>query len=276
MNKLFNLQLSGFLGTPPLWKDKNVCGIKQFDPGFSFSTEGLDVSEKIPSLEKNFVLGKRAERFFELGIDLSEEYRMLASNIQINRNKITLGELDFILENKEKKIFHVELVYKFYLFDPSLPVEKERWIGPNRKDSLMRKIKRLKQNQFPLIFEPETREFLKTFQIIPEDILQEVCFKANLFLPRHYLPEQIEFINPDCICGYWITFAEFSSEEFSEFEFITPKKQDWPVDPKQGRNWKSHSEILSEIEMFFKQKRTPLVWVKKKRNIFEKIFVVWW
>lgn len=276
MDKKVELQFLGFLTTPPLWKEESVFGIPQFDPIFSFSTEDLNISQKIPSLRENFVLGKRVERFFELGIDLSEEYRMIASNIQISRKKITLGELDFILQNNKKKLFHVELVYKFYLYDPTIPEEIERWIGPNRKDSLMRKIKRLKENQLPLIFEPETKEYLNTLNIQPEDLQQEVCFKANLFLPKNYSTKELEFINPDCICGYWITFSEFSSEEFASFNFITPTKQNWPIAPENGENWMSHSEIIFEIRGFFDQQRTPLVWVKKENNIFERIFVVWW
>ena len=38
------------------------------------------------------------------------------------------------------KILHLELVYKFYLYDKNLgEKEIERWIGPNRSDSLLEK-----------------------------------------------------------------------------------------------------------------------------------------
>jgi hypothetical protein len=65
----------------------------------------------------------------------------LYENIQVIEDKKTIGEIDFIIEDKNtKQVIHMELAYKFYLFDPSISSEPiNNWIGPNRDDSLQEK-----------------------------------------------------------------------------------------------------------------------------------------
>src|SRR5690606_12766576 len=135
------LHFQGFLDTPPLWFKNELFNLQQFE----FPQASLLSKETIlagsPSLLTNFVLGKRSESFFELALTHSEGFQVIAQNIQIQREKITLGEIDFLIEDcTGNRQFHVELVCKFYLYDPSLDRELDRWIGPNRKDSLLQKI----------------------------------------------------------------------------------------------------------------------------------------
>ena len=48
--------------------------------------------------------------------------------------------------------FHLEYSYKFYLFDHKLEQPFINcWIGPNKKDGLNQKLKKLKENQLPLL-----------------------------------------------------------------------------------------------------------------------------
>jgi hypothetical protein len=47
----------------------------------------------------------------------------LYENIQVIEDKKTIGEIDFIIEDKNtKQVIHMELAYKFYL-DPSISSE---------------------------------------------------------------------------------------------------------------------------------------------------------
>ncbi|HSP11054.1 MAG TPA: DUF1853 family protein, partial [Salegentibacter sp.] len=98
MEDRVNKQLLGYLHTPPLWRGE-LLGLKQFDPSKTLPRELPDPEKAIPSLSSNFVLGKRMESFFELLIQNSVRYKRLANNIQISRDKITLGELDFLLKD---------------------------------------------------------------------------------------------------------------------------------------------------------------------------------
>lgn len=275
-NNLLN-QLEGFLLTPPLWNGQGFAGLTQFQVPPVELTDDFSIVSQIPSITQNFVLGKRMESFLELAVKLSDRYRLIGSNLQIEKEKITLGEIDFLVEDLEQIIvLHIEMVYKFYVYDPSIPNELHRWIGPNRKDSLLQKIDKLKKKQLPLLFKPETEDTLKKMNISSKNIQQEVCFKANLFIPRELKKSSLNYVNKDCIAGIYINIQDFSAEEFSAFQFYSPKKQEWPVDPKYNQTWFTYSEILPVINIFLEQKRSPLLWVRKSSKTFERLFVVWW
>ncbi|TDN89293.1 hypothetical protein DET49_10638 [Salegentibacter sp. 24] len=269
-------QFQGFLKTPPLW-DHHFQELIQFNLPEPDNFSPTNLEKCLPSLAKNFVMGKRVERFFEWIIQQDSGYKLLAQNIQINRDNITQGELDFLIRDLiNRQNIHVEMVYKFYLYDPSFNSEINRWIGPNRKDSLLQKTEKLKQKQFPLLFKAETKNLLNSLDINSEKIIQRTCFKANLFIPRQFRDKYFAYINNRCIAGIWLYFEDFNSTEYNGYQFYAPKKQDWPILPKDGETWFSHSEIISQIQSLFQKNRAPLIWVKKPGNIFERIFVVWW
>ncbi|MGM0933897.1 MAG: DUF1853 family protein [Bacteroidota bacterium] len=269
-------QLLGFLHTPPLWRGE-LLGLKQFDPGETMPQEIPDPKKEIPSLASNFVLGKRMESFFELLIQNNNRYKLLANNIQISREKITLGELDFLLKDLHtNQNIHLELVYKFYVYDPSISSEEARWIGPNRKDSFLQKMEKLKQKQFPLLNKPETMDFLKTLELTPEDLIQQTYFKAKLFLPCRFQQHKFPKLNKECIAGYYLSFKEFDSINYNNFKYYAPPKQDWPVAPEFGIDWVSFSEIKEQIQSSFDKKKSPLIWMKRSETVFEAFFVLWW
>ena len=277
MDKRLELQFQGFLATPPLWFKNDLFDLPQFE----FPRAPLLSKETIlagsPSLLTNFVLGKRAESFFDLALTHSDRFQVIAQNIQIQREKITLGEIDFLIEDSiNNRQLHVELVCKFYVYDPSFENELERWIGPNRKDTLLQKTEKLKQKQLPLLYKPETEPYLSELNLQSENIQQEVCFKANLFIPKNLKNKEFEHINHQCISGFWIHFKEFTETDYGRFEFLAPKKQDWSIDPKYGENWVSYSEIKESIGEIILQKKSPLLWIRKNRRQFERAFIVWW
>lgn len=276
MQNRVNKQLLGYLHTPPLWRGE-LLGIKQFEPEIPLQQDLPDPEKAIPSLSSNFVLGKRMESFFELLIKNSNRYKLLANNIQISREKITLGELDFLLKDLHaNQNIHLELVYKFYVYDPSFSSEEARWIGPNRKDSFLQKMEKLNQKQFPLLHQSETRNFLKTLELNPDNLIQQTYFKAKLFLPRAFEQNKIPKINRECIAGYYLSFQEFDSGNYKDFKYLAPSKQDWPIAPKFGEDWVSFSEIKDKIQSSFGRKKSPLIWMKRSETEFTAFFVVWW
>lgn len=265
----------GFWNTPPLWKGEKLYGLEQFDlPEIEIDKEFISEinATYIPA---GLRLGKQVEEFFQQGIGQSEDFEVLASNEQIIRNKITVGEIDFILKNG-KRIFHTELVYKFYLYDPDFDQEAERWIGPNRNDSLLLKTEKLQEKQLPLLLRSETAELLENLDLSSSDIEQKVCFKANLFLPRNMSGKKISLVNPDCIAGYWISHFEFTQEHFDKCYLYIPDKSEWPASPEHNQKWYYYFEIKEQVEELLEQMKSPLIWMKKDNGVYERFFVVWW
>ena len=242
------LQLQGFLETPQLNLDHESYSFQQYKLQNHFIPQNLKTDLK---LSPTAILGKRAESFFHYCVTHFSEEEIIAYNVQIEKNKITVGELDFLLKNPfSGKISHVELVYKFYLYDPSIGENTERWIGPNRRDTLAKKLGRLKNHQFPLLNKSETKSFLNQLGIPHNQIEQKLCFKANLFIPLGW-KKKISAINTECIRGFWIKSSEFNEETYGEYQFFSPRKPDWFISPEKCTTWYSFSEIKT-IQLFYR------------------------
>lgn len=271
MNNL-KIQFLGYLNTPSLFKKLN--GLKQFeldiDDEKKFDFTKLDITDNLP-------LGKRIERFFEFYINHSSNYEMIKSNIQIIHDKQTLGELDFILFDKRNgKYLHIEHIYKYYLYDTSFENKIDRFIGPNRDDSFAQKLSKLKEKQLPLLYKDETKKYLDDIDI--EKIEQKVCFKGNIYVPQNLIGKDIPIINNACIKGFYLNFQEFiKQKQFREFEYFLPHRDDWVSDCNSNEIWKTFDEVKPEVELFLKHKKSPLVWIKnRKENRNQSIFITWW
>ncbi|GAB2769367.1 DUF1853 family protein [Salinimicrobium soli] len=273
MQDLLKEQFSGFLNTPRL-------PLENFNFSYDFfrltKNPELD-SADIPS-PPTMVLGKRMETFFQYYVQNFTNEMVIAHNEQIIDDKLTVGEIDFLLKNESSSLVsHVELVYKFYLYDPSLGSrEEDRWIGPNRRDSLVKKLTRLKTRQFPLLFHPATRPLLDSLGITAEEISQKICFKASLFLPfleRNNIPSGI---SEDAVKGFYLGLNDFTEKMFPGADFFSPRKPDWPVSPEKNNTWYSFEEIKMQVEKMHKKQQSPLLWMKTPENEHFRFFVVWW
>ena len=269
INKSINIQLQhqGYKATPQLWEG-NLVGLTQIQlPKPDSDLTGLD---KLPKLR----LGHLVERFVSHELSCHNTIKILAENIQIKQDKITIGEIDCLLKHNHTPI-HLEIVYKFYLYDESVGnSELEHWIGPNRKDSLIAKITKLKTKQLPLLYKPETEQFLKQHQLDVNTIQQQVYFKAQLFVPYQMLGMSLRIINNDCIQGYYIHFNNL--KQLNNYQFHIPTKLDWLTEVHHDVIWLDYNEGVETIEESVTQERAPLCWIKSENNTLQKVFVVWW
>ncbi|EZH74124.1 hypothetical protein ATO12_14720 [Aquimarina atlantica] len=266
----------GFLNSKPLWTNKTLLGLFPFDIEKVLENDVLpDVTEI--NIRDNEVLGKRIEFFFEYCITNTDRYEIIAKNIQVYQDKITIGELDFLVQDHSgNKTLHIEVVYKFYLYDPLLEGELQQWIGPNRKDTLLQKIEKLKTKQLPLLYREETLSILENLHIDPKSIHQCVCYMANLFVPLSMKKELFPIVNNQSIIGFWISLKDFTSEQYGSSLFNIPKKKDWVTDPKYGDTWFSFTVIKEQVQLALSQKKSPLLWMKSNEDSYKRFFVVWW
>ncbi|WP_299553696.1 DUF1853 family protein [Seonamhaeicola sp.] len=257
----------GFLKTPCLWQNDVVYNLKPFEIESYASKIDMHTDD-------NLRLGKYIERFVSFELSKNDTVSVIAENIQIQEKQITLGELDCLLL-KDNKPVHLEIVYKFYVYDATVGTsEIGHFIGPNRKDSLIEKLVKLKEKQLPLLYSNACEPYLEKFDLKAENISQQVYFKAQLFLPYGNQNIQLKTLNSDCIVGFYIPKNELKA--FADCKFHIPVKKDWLVVPHANVNWLNFNDFRVIAKNFLGQKFSPLCWVKFKNGDIKKMFLVWW
>lgn len=263
-----SLQYLGYVNTPLLWEQTPLLNLVQFNIK---EINSLDY-DIIPT--KKYRLGHLVEQFVFHELEHKKAIKLLAKNVQIKKEKQTIGELDCILKTDDSLI-HLEIIYKFYLYDESVGYsELEHWIGPNRKDSFIEKITKLKNKQLPLLFKPETQVLLDKLNLKALDIQQQVYFKAQLYVPIHLINTPLRTINSNCIVGYYLSFNDL--ETLITNQFYIPQKLDWLTEPHVDVDWLTYEEGQQEIMAFISQEKSPLCWIKSQNGTLQKLFVVWW
>lgn len=255
----------GFQNTPFLWHG-SLFDLKQFQS----QALPVNIEEKIPDTIR---LGNYVERLVSYELEQDTSIEVLKENAQIISNKVTLGEIDcLLLQNKQA--VHIEIAYKFYLYDPSVGTHfLDHWIGPNRRDSLVLKLHKVRDKQFPLLYTEECTALLSELGLKAENIQQRTYFKAQLYIPfRQEI--QLEELNAECICGFYIDIEQL--QEFSNCKFYIPKKLDWLIDPYVDVDWLNFEQTQKRILEFHQKKSAPLCWMKQANGEIIKLFVVWW
>lgn len=180
-------------------------------------------SEKIDAHFENYdirKLGWYAEKLMEYFFSNFDDFRLIANNIQLFENKITKGEIDFLIEDiLAKTITQVELATKYYI------KYNGQYIGPNAKDNLEKKYNRLVHHQL--------------LKETPEDILRitgnqkisaaKFLVKGIIFYPYDsFIVEDFKYptyLNRNHQKGWHLCFSEFLLYDFSTLHYIP--KSEW-------------------------------------------------
>ncbi|MEL0456340.1 DUF1853 family protein [Flavobacteriaceae bacterium SZ-1-7] len=267
-SKHIQLQFQGFLKTPFLWKNHDVMGLKQLE------LPKMDDFVFDEPLDTNLRLGKRVERFVSAELKQHKDVSICCENVQIQQGRLTLGELDCILKWQDSPI-HLEIVFKFYLYDNRVGnTEIDHWIGPNRNDTLIKKLYKLGDKQLPLLYNASTKFILDDLNLNASQIQQRVYFKAQLFLPYKSETPKLSLLNKNCLKGFYVHFSEL--RQFENCKFYIPSKVNWLMEVKIQVDWLSFALFYEKIEDLMKNKVSTLCWIKFPNGNIQKFFVVWW
>jgi len=177
--------------------------------------------------------------------------------------------------DKDKKPIHLEIIYKFYLYDETVgDSEIEHFIGPNRKDSLLEKLTKLKEKQLPLLYSNQCKLYLDRIDLDILKIEQQVYFKAQLFVPFTNRHIKLSTLNPNCVVGFYINQQEI--QQFIDCKFYIPTKKDWLVIPHANVTWNNFEVFTTTIQPYLKLQFSPLIWIKNKKGNIKKAFLIWW
>lgn len=263
------LRYKGFNSTPILWKSSFPFTFSQLDLNLNNSIIDSSI------FTQNIRLGKLVEEFAFAQLKQHSDIRWIDENIQIKDDKTTIGEIDALFYLKDKPI-HLEIAYKFYLLDniKSYNQPLSYWLGPNRKDSLEYKLNKLEQKQFPLLYNPSAKAYLKKYGLAAKDLSQMVFFKAQLFLPYNNKGISIIPLNSECVSGYYCSYSNF--KKFISLKFYIPNKLDWLIIPHNDVDWLDYEQAQIIVEKHISQKRSPMVWMRYNKRKIHKCFITWW
>ena len=265
LQEMFN----GYQGTPLLWQDKMVFDMEQYVP--EPTSKAFFKDKEFNSIR----LGNLVEKFVSFQIQNLSNTEIIAENLQINKEKKTIGEIDLLFLLEQQPI-HLEIIYKFYLFDSIADPNDSlgHWIGPNRKDNLIYKLNKLKNRQLPLLFKPEAISAIKSLGIDVAEIKQLTCFKAQLFVPYKSNEAKFSPLNDQCVTGKYFNYNLI--EGLKDYQFYIPSRLEWLCKPRINVKWLSFDIANAEILKFINENRSPLIWAKQENNSLQKYFITWW
>ncbi|MFC4991090.1 DUF1853 family protein [Rubritalea tangerina] len=154
-------------------------------------------------------------------------YSILAHNQQIiTPNKITLGELDYLLRDEEsQELIHLELAVKFYLVHHAQG--STTFPGPDARDNYQKKLQRLSSHQLTLSQRPEARATLQALLGEPTTPIQSQHLIHGIFFDHIAAPTQPvpEHASPHTRRLPWLHVSELP-DHFPELQHahIIPKQ----------------------------------------------------
>ena len=186
--------------------------------------------ESLLAAQKDQRLGNYFETLWAYALELNPRYRLIERNLQIIDGHRTLGEMDFIVLDKDTgRYAHWELAIKFYL-GVGNTIRHDAWHGPARKDRLDLKLDHLLSRQTLLSTHPITRVELEKRGIVIEDCA--VILKGRLFYPweQSGAENYPRYANPSHPAGYWLTRQQLLHSYGADARFIPLIRNGWMAD----------------------------------------------
>ncbi|WP_325892124.1 DUF1853 family protein [Grimontia sp. NTOU-MAR1] len=183
--------------------------------------------ERYPAYEGGHRIGFYYQWLINQCLQQSETYHLIAEELQVEKDKRTLGAIDFVVENPEGKLEHWEVAIKFYL------AFEGEWRGPNAKDTLAKKYQKMTDQQLMLSDTEEYQSQYSQYPIEKRRLLVQGRLYTNPFLSLGDLPSPPD-VQEQSVNGFWcwpyqlpkdVKFFELTRAQWME----APSLEDLPV-----------------------------------------------
>jgi Uncharacterized protein conserved in bacteria len=206
-------------------------------------------------------LGKYFEEVIETILSSNAFYaysgiKCVMRNYQYIENKVTKGELDYLLQYQDGSVVHVEAAIKFYLLNKqsSDPKNWHQWLGPNSRDTLGLKLTHMQDKQLTLLDNPKARSEVLEVLHLPQSTPVTTAYLLKGMLFVHWLEQPClpKHINTEVTTGVWL-------HESQQFEFLNAYKKRGFVSTHLekaawmgGHYWAETSNPENEVEAYYK------------------------
>lgn len=250
--------LAWLIGTPPLLSPStDAAGFEGvFWPSTDYfhellceTTPLLHALDQDPSAliahsenSRDYRLGTYVERLlsFWLAHPQNPRFELVAANLAIRENGITLGELDYIVcDKRDNSLAHWELAVKFYLGRPEADIDQQ-WLGPGLHDRLDIKRDHLCRHQLAISQKALAHEVINAHLVtngyppLTEKIARVCWLKGRLFAaadPRWTVADPTQG-NSCALRGTWsIIINESTEAELPRLRGSRLHQTHWHVGP---------------------------------------------
>jgi hypothetical protein len=232
------------------------------------------IDDKLLQLRR-IPIGRYFERLMECWVRSRDGVSKVAAGVAVRSGGDTLGELDLIFE-AEARCYHWELALKFYLGTGDRLAESS-WFGPQGRDRLDLKLKKLHSHQLRLLEQSEGRAVLAAHGLSNHESF--ALLKGYLFHPfadwvrdRRPTPPSV---NRDHAHGWWIHLSELSQVCKRSARWRILAKQEW-LAPAEGPGPIASDQLVMRLERFYDQDDRPpmIVAINQSGQESERGFIV--
>jgi uncharacterized protein len=221
----FHRDLLALLSSPfvfkPFFPEKLLFNLHDFNNFDAVWSWFKSIQNKpYPTGLQKLRLGKYAEELLSFYFQNSPRYTLLGYNLQLIDEKLTVGEIDYLLQEKLTGYqIHLELAIKFFL---KIKIDGEyQWIGPSTKDNLSKKRTKLLKHQLQLV---SNHNNLLPIEFRNQDFTPQLLLKGAEFIAFN---EYAIGSNP-LKNAWWLHEENLVNIAQEECIFsIVPNRKDW-------------------------------------------------
>lgn len=217
----------------------------------SEDTSPENLNTFISEHQKNKRLGFYAENLLLYWFSKNENFKLIESGTQIERDGQTVTEIDFYFQDTISGILHFwETTLKFYLFDTN----SNEWVGPGSRDRALLKLKKVNDLQLP-----QGKEYLQE--------KYENQFDTSLFIKGRLFSKASENCN-------WYHLSDFISQLNKFDDFLLIPKNDWMfLNNLTQKKRLNQIEIKEQLNHEMETKNKALVF-SQKEDKYQLSFIV--
>jgi len=221
-----------------LIQDKGVIkSISENEESLIIWLENLDFEPNdLQTFLENKKTSKRLGKYFENLLHFAflnlSSIRETHFSIQVKQDKsTTIGEFDFLIQSDDNSRWtHLEVAVKFYLVSEEAIGShqiKTWFIGPNRKDRLDLKLKKLYEHQLKLGSHTCGQKKLSSLGI--HSLKKELVVKGYLFynFKMNQSLQTPDYINEYALKGWWSELHDFPFDSLQDKFFVALNKNEW-------------------------------------------------
>ena len=186
---------------------------------------------------KSHFLGSYFETLFSFAIAHLSHLKIHLEHFQIVNEGKTLGEVDMLVETPNGELHQFEIAIKFYLERPDL--FPHDWIGPNKNDSLLKKVTRAREHQLQIL---QTEEGISAIEGVAKGRhpISNLLVFGRLYSALNS-KEEVDAWLKQSDRGGWIRVSNISLLMPFFSDFLILQKPNWLSVPNINDNFSSNS-----------------------------------